>query len=232
LKWFTTNGFSCRVSRRYYYFPSFISYFFLVAESFALTPGADPPSTFALPLRIPKHANKKQWDIRPINVTASICLDFAMPSPFRELDSKPALMLAPAHTWDPAIGNRMFREVQQRANEIGSLALWCDGGRGGVSGVAGGGYNEIYQVGAGSWVRTVGLPYPDSTRTFYSRFGDTSVFVASCFFAVAFWLTALHHKKIRTTATKGYKKVHTTSTRFYHWVISKTKRQPTNLIEF
>jgi hypothetical protein len=123
----------------------------------------------------------------------------------------------------------MFREVQQRANEIGSLALWCDGGRGGVSGVAGGGYNEIYQVGAGSWVKTFGLPYPDSTRTFYSRFGDAFVVTASWFFVIA--LKALQHKKIRATASKGYKKVHAMSTRFYHWVISKTKRQPTNLID-
>ncbi|KAJ7926024.1 hypothetical protein B0H13DRAFT_1974298 [Mycena leptocephala] len=185
-----------------------------IAESFALTPGADPPSTFALPLQ---HLTKPQWggDIRTIDVTASICLDFAMPSPFRELDSKPALMLAPAHTWDPAIGNRMFREVQQRANEIGSLALWCDGGR------------AIYQVGAGSWVKTVGLPYPDSTRTFYSRFGDASVVTASWFFVIAFSLTAFQHKKIRATASKGYKKIHATFTR----LISKTGRQPTNLID-
>ncbi|KAJ7651706.1 hypothetical protein DFH06DRAFT_1207893 [Mycena polygramma] len=70
-----------------------------IAESFHLTPGRFPPSTFALPL------NKGK---RSVDVTASICLDFAMPSPFGDLDSKPGLILAPARTWDSAIGNRMW----------------------------------------------------------------------------------------------------------------------------
>ncbi|KAJ7193366.1 hypothetical protein GGX14DRAFT_589315, partial [Mycena pura] len=162
-----------------------------IAESFHLTPGILPPPTYELPLGAPKHIGKPKWApgssdfTRPIKLTASICLDFALPSPFRDLDSRPALILAPARTWDHSIGRRMWEEVKQRANEIGSLALWCDGGMGGISGVAGAGYNEVYQVGEGSWSRTVGIPYPfDSTRTFYARFGDTPTIAASWFFVL------------------------------------------------
>ncbi|KAJ7161334.1 hypothetical protein C8R43DRAFT_1063407 [Mycena crocata] len=156
-----------------------------IAESFHLAPGSSPPPLYTLPLDPPKGIKRGQWApgpdyTRPILLSASICLDFAMPSPFRNLNSRPAVILAPARTWDPAIGSRMWEEVKQRANEIGSLALWCDGGKGGVSGVAGGGYNEVYQVGEGSWSRSVGIPYPfDSTRTFYARFGDAFVLAAS-----------------------------------------------------
>lgn len=158
---------------------------------------------YNFPLNPPPKVNKRDWapdpnNTRPIALTASICLDFATPSPFRELKSKPALILAPARTWDPAIGARMWEEVKQRANEIGSLALWCDGGEGGVSGVAGGGYNDIYQVGEGSWTRTIGIQYPfDSSRTFYARFGDTVMFAASWFLVIGpagLWLTFFRYK--------------------------------------
>ncbi|KAJ6504377.1 hypothetical protein DFH09DRAFT_1335393 [Mycena vulgaris] len=163
-----------------------------IAESFPLTPGSDPPLSYTLPLRRPKDVHKSTWSDRSIEVTASICLDFAMPSPFRDLDFRPALILAPARTWDPAIGIRMWEEAKQRANEIGSLALWCDGGKGGVSGVAGGGYNDFYQVGEGSWSRTVGLEYPfNPTRTVYARAGDAPVIAASWLFIIGpigFWL--------------------------------------------
>jgi hypothetical protein len=149
---------------------------------------------------------------RAIDVTASICLDFAMPAPFRDLDSKPGLILAPARTWDPAIGNRMWEEVKQRANEVGSVALWCDGGKRGISGVAGGGYNDIYQVGEGSWARTVGIPHPfDSNRTFYSRVGDASVVAASWFLV----LGLVTYKKTRRNAL-------VVNTR--DWVVHNTRR--------
>jgi hypothetical protein len=162
-----------------------------VAESFPLTPGPpSPPPVYSLPLGPPDGVKKPHWApgpdyTRPIAVTASICLDFAMPSPFQGIDSRPALILAPARTWDPAIGSRMWEEVKQRANEIGSLALWCDGGKGGVSGVAGGGFNEIQQIGQGSWSMVVGFPYPfDPARTFYARFGDFASLAALWIFVI------------------------------------------------
>ncbi|KAF8215954.1 hypothetical protein K438DRAFT_1748801 [Mycena galopus ATCC 62051] len=144
-----------------------------IAESFRLTPGTSPPLNVTLPLN-PKKPKQT------IDVTASICLDFAMPSPFEHLSSRPDLILAPARTWDMAIGNRMWEEVKQRANEVGSLALWCDGGKEGVSGVAGAGYNDFQQVGAGSWSRAVGIPYPSNpTRTVYACGGDASIVIVA-----------------------------------------------------
>ncbi|KAJ6575364.1 hypothetical protein B0H19DRAFT_1128312 [Mycena capillaripes] len=197
-----------------------------IAESFALTPGSSPPPTITLELHEPTH-QKPKWGPRSIDVTASICLDFAMPSPFRDLDSKPSLILAPADTWDPAIGNRMWEEVKQRANEIGSVALWCDGGKGGVSGVAGGGYNEIYQAGAGSWAKAVGIPHPfDSTRTFYASFGEAPVFAASWFFVTGFWLTPGFLPLAR--------RLHAVAMNCYDWamrLVGKRNSQQQNLID-
>ncbi|KAJ7675371.1 hypothetical protein B0H17DRAFT_1081172 [Mycena rosella] len=187
-----------------------------IAESSPLTPGSEPPFLFTIPLQRPKGVEKPHWgpnSTRPLVVTASICLDFAMPSPFRDLDSRPALILAPARTWDPAIGARMWEEAKQRANEIGS--------KGGVSGVAGGGYNEIYQAGEGSWSRTIGIKYPFSpTRTFYARCGEALVLAAS-------WLFVPRH-------------LHAVGINVIDWVARKTRRsKPTpsaaaqgNLIEF
>ncbi|KAJ7246278.1 hypothetical protein B0H12DRAFT_1073218 [Mycena haematopus] len=164
-----------------------------IAESFRLTPGSSPPPTFPIPLLNPR--KKAKWNDHTVDVTASICLDFAIPSPFWHLNSKPGMILAPARTWDRAIGNRMWEEVKQRANEVGSLALWCDGGQGGVSGVAGSGYNDFYQVGEGSWSRPVGIPYPfHSTPTVYARVGDASIVAASWFLVfgpIAFAMIAI-----------------------------------------
>ena len=53
------------------------------------------------------------------------------------------------------------------------MVLWCDGGKGGVSGIAGRGMNEITQIGPGSWTRTIGLQWPfEDRRTVYARGGD------------------------------------------------------------
>ncbi|KAJ7109972.1 hypothetical protein C8R44DRAFT_634246 [Mycena epipterygia] len=209
-----------------------------IAESFPLTPGSSPPMTYNLPLVAPRRVKRPQWGsppnyTRPISLTASICLDFATPSPFQDLDSRPALILAPARTWDPAIGGRMWEEVKQRANEIGSMALWCDGGKGGVSGVAGGGYSEIFQVGEGSWVRTVGIQHPfDFTRTFYARFGDTPVFAASWFFVFASHGVWLVLPQLRKSA----RRLHVSGTRCIDWIAQKRGRpQPVpqaNLIDY
>lgn len=106
-------------------------------------------------------------------MTASICLDFAQASPFAELETRPALILAPARTWDPTVGYAMWLQAKQRAEELGAMVLWCDGGEGGVSGVAGGGFGDVTQVGVGSFVRSIGIQYPfDERRTLYARFGD------------------------------------------------------------
>ncbi|KAJ7293092.1 hypothetical protein C8J57DRAFT_1268106 [Mycena rebaudengoi] len=202
-----------------------------IAESFPLSRGLDPPSIYTFELSQPKGVPKVDWDHpRPITLTASICLDFATPSPFRDLDSRPALILAPARTWDAEIGHRMWEESKQRANEIGSLVLWCDGGKGGVSGVAGAGYNSPYQVGEGSWSKFIGLPYPfDSTPTLYARFGDTLVVGVSWLFVlVALGLPSVIH--YRTTT----RYLHAAGKKSIDWVKRRSTRPRTesNLIDF
>jgi len=67
----------------------------------------------------------------------------------------------------------MWEQARARAEEIGSTVLWCDGGEGGVSGVAGGGITDFMQFGEGSWLRTVGVQWPfNETRSVYGRWGD------------------------------------------------------------
>jgi len=67
----------------------------------------------------------------------------------------------------------MWEQARARAEEIGSMVLWCDGGEGGVSGVAGGGMTDFMQFGEGSWSRTIGVQWPfDVSRTVYARWGD------------------------------------------------------------
>ena len=110
---------------------------------------------------------------RPIPLTSSICLDFASPSPFSALESRPALILAPGRTWHEDVGLKMWGQAKSRAEETGSMVVWCDGGEGGVSGVAGGGISEFMQAREGSWTRTIGIQWPfDDSRTAYARGGD------------------------------------------------------------
>ncbi|KAG6894129.1 hypothetical protein C0992_007420 [Termitomyces sp. T32_za158] len=145
-----------------------------------------PPNIATIHLTAPKGMNKTDWapdephHTRPIPVTASICLDFAFPSLFADLESRPALILAPGRTWDIAVGHTMWQQVRQRAEELGTMILWCDGGDGGVSGVAGGGFTDFAQVGLGSWVKTVGIPYPFSEGRTLNQWagGLTPVFFA------------------------------------------------------
>jgi hypothetical protein len=79
----------------------------------------------------------------------------------------------------------MWSQAKQRAEEMGSMVLWCDGGDGGVSGIAGGGFHDVTQVGSGSWVRTIGIQYPfNNHRTAYSYFDNLIaplLFWAMCF---------------------------------------------------
>ncbi|KAJ7897110.1 hypothetical protein B0H14DRAFT_2676925, partial [Mycena olivaceomarginata] len=83
-----------------------------------LLPDHCRPPIIPVPLRKVKGMSSE----RAIDVTASICLDFAMPAPFRDLDSKPGLILAPARTWDPAIGNRIVA-LWGRARGLGTVGI-------------------------------------------------------------------------------------------------------------
>ncbi|KII94169.1 hypothetical protein PLICRDRAFT_50150 [Plicaturopsis crispa FD-325 SS-3] len=154
-----------------------------VAESFSFTPSTEPPTIFDLNLSAPKGVNKTDWNpdtphTRPIALTSSICLDFSSPSIFKDLPSRPALILAPGRTWHSAVGLAMWEQAKARAAELDSAVLWCDGGEGGVSGVAGRGMHDIMQVGDGYWVRTIGIPWPhDERRSFYARTSDMTLLV-------------------------------------------------------
>ncbi|KAG2369530.1 hypothetical protein BDR07DRAFT_1604799 [Suillus spraguei] len=152
-------------------------------ESFSAIPSTDPPAIYDFELGPPKWATRPEWSstpnhTRPVTITSSICLDFAFPSAFSALHSRPALILAPARTWDSTVGLAMWEQAKSRANEIGSMVLWCDGGATGVSGVGGGGISEIMQLGSGSWTRTISFQFPfDQRRTVYAVVGDFGVFI-------------------------------------------------------
>lgn len=131
----------------------------------------------------PSDVKKTDWApgpsfTRSIPMTSSICLDFAFPFQFADLSSRPALILAPARTWERTVGHAMWLQARQRAAELQSIVLWCDGGEDGVSGVAGRGFNDVVQVGSGSFVRTIGIQYPfDDQKTYFARFGDAILFL-------------------------------------------------------
>jgi predicted amidohydrolase len=136
-----------------------------VAESWRLRPSSSPPGMYTIDLAAPNRWNKTAWDpspnhTRPIPLTASICLDLAIPFQFGDLESKPALILAPARTWERSVAYAMWYQVKKRAHELDTMILWCDGGEAGLSGVVGRGHEEITQVGQGSWVKSVGIQYP------------------------------------------------------------------------
>lgn len=140
-----------------------------VAESYHFTPGNTAPAIFTIDLKPPKTVRGPDWApepnfTRPIPITASICLDFSSSSTFEHLESRPALILAPASTWHTGIGYAMWEQAKARAAETGSPIVWCDGGEGGVGGIVGGGYNEIVQVGEGSWTKSIGIEWPFNER--------------------------------------------------------------------
>ncbi|KAH9898157.1 hypothetical protein C8Q73DRAFT_641631 [Cubamyces lactineus] len=150
-----------------------------IAESFSMTPSNEKPSIFTMQLHAPSGWTRPSWNpagnhTRPIDITASICLDFTTASSFADLLSRPALILAPARTWHSSIGLAMWEQAKARAEETGSMVLWCDGGEGGVSGIAGRGLHAFRQVGPGSWAQTVSVPWPfDQRRTIFSAAGTT-----------------------------------------------------------
>ncbi|OSC99441.1 hypothetical protein PYCCODRAFT_1438228 [Trametes coccinea BRFM310] len=160
-----------------------------VAESFSMTPSNEKPSIFTMELHAPAGWTKPSWSpnekhTRPVDLTASICLDFTTSASFADLPSRPALILAPARTWHTSIGLAMWEQAKARAEETGSMVLWCDGGEGGVSGVAGRGMRAFRQVGPGSWVQTISVPWPfDNRRTMFATFGTSSA-------VVLLWLVA------------------------------------------
>lgn len=179
-----TNAILCRVSSS-----SLFSRFSTpltikkVTESFSKIPSVDPPLITRRQLKNPKGITKPEWApgpnfTRPLLVTSSICLDFASPTVFADLDARPSLILGPARTWDSTVGFAMWEQAKTRANELGSMVLWCDGGSTGVSGVGGGKIHEPMQMGSGSWMRTISVSYPfDENRTLYARRGDFFVIV-------------------------------------------------------
>ncbi|KAH7930520.1 hypothetical protein BV22DRAFT_1028245, partial [Leucogyrophana mollusca] len=152
-------------------------------ESFSGIPSVDPPTIYNLELSNPKDYTRPEWApppnyTRPIPITSSICLDLAFPTAFAGLESRPAVILAPARTWDTTVGLAMWEQAKTRAEEVGSMVLWCDGGATGVSGIGGAGISEIMQVGGGSWMRTVGVQWPfNQKRTVYANVGESEVLV-------------------------------------------------------
>lgn len=149
-----------------------------------MLPSEEEPTIYKLPLGPPKGTRKPDWAegpnyTRPIPITASICLDFSSQSLFLSLDSRPALILAPARTWHPSVGLAMWNQARQRAHETGSTILWCDGGEGGLSGIIGGGFEEPFQFGEGSWVKTIGLTHPlPEHKTPFNWVGNIGGFLA------------------------------------------------------
>ena len=132
-----------------------------------MIPGNEPPSIYTIELPKPLKGHN-------IPISASICLDFASSSSSTSFHSRPALILAPARTWHIGVGSAMWEQAKARAAETGSTVVWCDGGEGGISGIANAAYSEIVQVGPGSWVKRLGVPYPfDETRTTYTWGGNT-----------------------------------------------------------
>ncbi|KAF8898946.1 hypothetical protein BD779DRAFT_1464992 [Infundibulicybe gibba] len=142
------------------------------------------PNYIYLPLTRPKNGDGRvHWpgnSIRPVPLTASICLDFTAPEPFAALPSRPAIILAPARTWQLSVSNAMWRQARQRAEEIGSTVLWCDGGESGLSGIAGGGLYHPF----------------DERRTVYAVLGDTTLII--------FWIIALGSGAILRGGSVGF----------------------------
>ncbi|KAH9035057.1 hypothetical protein EDB84DRAFT_1398499 [Lactarius hengduanensis] len=138
-----------------------------IAESFSLTESRREPELYELELHGTK--KNKKWTPAPpyertIPLTAAICLDFSSPSIFSSLESRPALILAPAQTWHRDVSIAMWEQARARAEETGSMVLFCDGGAQGASGVAGQGMREPSQFGSGSWMRFVGVQWPFNQR--------------------------------------------------------------------
>lgn len=139
-------------------------------EGFSQTPGIEAPALTNITI---PGATRNRKVKRELPVTTSICLDFAHPFPATE--SRPAVILAPARTWDLHVGRAMYEQAKARADEVGAILLWCDGGEGGLSGVVGKGHDSLRR-GEGSWAEMVGIqwPFPDDphSRSWYHAHGS------------------------------------------------------------
>jgi hypothetical protein len=145
--------------------PPFESNHTSVVESFPQVEGKIPPSVIEITLGS-KQKKTAQWNI---TLSAGVCLDFAHPA--HDLASKPSLILGPARTWHRNVGRVMMEMATQRANELGTRVLWCDGGDGGLSGVVGMGQSGV-QVGHGTWVQRLSFDVPvDAKKTMYGTVG-------------------------------------------------------------
>ena len=69
----------------------------------------------------------------------------------------------------------MWEQARARAEEAGSMVLFCDGGDQGASGVAGQGLREPLQFGSGSWMRSVGVQWPFNQRRTLHMWGGEAV---------------------------------------------------------
>ncbi|KAF8273997.1 hypothetical protein EI94DRAFT_1794650 [Lactarius quietus] len=162
-----------------------------IAESYSLTESKKEPELYELELRGSK--KNKKWTPAPpydrtITLTAAICLDFSSPSIFSSLDSRPALILAPAQTWHRDVSMAMWEQARARAEEAGSMVLFCDGGAEGASGVAGQGIREPLQFGSGSWTRSVGVQWPfNEHRTLYMWGGEAFQVAIVCLLLGTGW---------------------------------------------
>lgn len=137
-----------------------------MVEGFPQKAGTEPPEVVNLKIG-PGSRPKEQWDL-PISF--SICLDFAHPFPI--LSQRPTLVLGPARTWHITVGSVMKSMAEQRADELGTTVLWCDGGVDGLSGLVGNG-ESVVQVGWGSWVRKIGVDTAlVGSRTLYGTVGS------------------------------------------------------------
>lgn len=172
-----------------------------VVESYKLSHSLEPPALVDVTIPRPRDVPPSRWGpkgLRNVSVTASICLDFAHPLPFGHLEARPGLILGPARTWEQSVGVSMWLQAQQRAEELDSVILWCDGGDGGVSGIAGGGYESFEQVGRGSWVKNIGLEHPFSqSQTFYAHWQDSTLLV--------YWFSMLSPALLHTLLVGGGK---------------------------
>lgn len=88
----------------------------------------------------------------------------------------------------------MFEQARRRADELGSMVLWCDGGSGGVSGVAGHGVTEPEQTGPGSWSKKIAFEYPfeEERRTWFAHLGTGAALPVFWAFAVGAPLVLNH----------------------------------------
>ena len=98
----------------------------------------------------------------------------------------------------------MWEQARARAEEAGSMVLFCDGGPQGASGVAGHGIREPVQFGSGSWTRTVGMEWPfNQRRTLYMWGGEALQFGIVWLLLGAGWATevlVLRRDGVRRTA--------------------------------